>query len=620
MTNYRRFTACILFPLTLPAAATTTGKMPGQDALQEYVGPGHAIHGTVVDATPDCSREILTRLSAATSEEEFGAVLSETFRNKPVPDCMVTLQGHSLTRETVAGPEGAFHFTNLPRGEYELFAETPSLPSEAGEDRMASHRLTVRLDRRDQYPKLELRADRITVCGQITDADGRPVAGAKVFGIQEIVDPACMHYPNIVTTVSDAEGSYALQGLNPPNIWRTAGYLNGGDPTAGLHAFYLIVRVEAEDFVQRKEQVPRFPLVTGELLSSARSFLKALSQLQTRLEGTSDIKEKDGLGPFPASDGNTIPDIDIVLEPWPRASVSGRVLDTKGRPAAGRILELHSIKDGPPLPGDSDLPRRWPPSPTTDENGAFDIPSMIPGRYSVLVYRPSPIGGDRNMEQIPVQGEVIDVHPGARVTDFAIRVNPPEDFAVSGQVVDANEKPVCGLFVGASGDPHGRCWWTLTDEEGTYYIDGLDGIRRSTFNIGFGYGGLAIHDVTLAAGTVDLVIPDRGSIHGCVCDGETGETITTGESIPTAQKIANCRITVPRVTLPDSGAVWTNPDVQVEWAPDGEFIISNVPAGEVTVEIRADGFDPQQFETTVEPGKASSLECVLEGPTASMPE
>lgn len=602
-------TCVSMFGLIMVAAWPACSILREQQAPQAELAPRYGIRGTVVDATPNCSPERFAQLAASESEQDLERAFTEMFAKRPVPNIVVTLRDESITREAVTDAQGDFHFAGLPRGEYEISGQVPSWPSGTGEKRMATAKAQVAIDTRDRYVRLEVRADRITVRGRITDVNGQPVAGAKVIGIQEIYDPSCMRYPNMVTTVSDADGSYALQGLNPPNLWRTAGYLNGGDPTAHSHSFYLVVRVEADDLVQGRESVPRFPLVTAELLDSARRLLKAMNQAQTHLEGTSELREEEERGSFPASQGNTIPHIDIVLDRWPRASVAGRVLDTEGRPAAGRVLELGSVnRDSPPLPGDGDLPRRWPPSPTTDENGAFEIPSIVPGRYSIVVYRPSPIGGDRNMQQIPVQGQLLDVKPGARVEGFEIRVNPPEGYAISGHVRDASGNPVCGLFAGTWGDPHGRCWWTLTDRQGAYRIDGLDGIGLSSFKISFGYEGLAILDVPLNSKTADLVVPDKGSIHGVVRNAKTGDVITT------------CQVTVPVVNLRESGAVWEQPHAETEWTPDGHFSISNVPAGEATVEIRVEGLEAQRFVTTVEVGKINSLDCEMPGPPSSQPK
>ncbi len=69
------------------------------------------------------------------------------------------------------------------------------------------------------------------------------------------------------------------------------------------------IRVEADGFVQGKENVPRVPLVTEELLGPARRLLKALNQLVVE----QDLREKEDI-PLPASHGNTITGIDIVLD------------------------------------------------------------------------------------------------------------------------------------------------------------------------------------------------------------------------------------------------------------------------------------------------------------------
>ena len=94
-------------------------------------------------------------------------------------------------------------------------------------------------------------------------------------------------------------------------MYRIARYLLTADPWR-LDCFD--IRAEADGFVQDRARVPRVPLVTEELLDPARSLLKALYQLETTLTGSSELREKEGLPPLPSSHGNTITDIDIVLD------------------------------------------------------------------------------------------------------------------------------------------------------------------------------------------------------------------------------------------------------------------------------------------------------------------
>lgn len=564
--------------------------------------PAYDLHGTVHALEVDYAPERFEELAAVESEEEFGRILEGMARRQPAANVMVRLHGETVERETVTDSEGAFRFADVPPGGYRVSAEASMAPPAGeGSQRAVTAEKTVEIARSDLGLDLELHPDRITVSGRIADTDGHPIAGAKVIGIQEIVDPSNMHDPNIVTTVSDADGVYELSGLSPLHVWRMAGLLNGGDPTWDGHSLYLVVRVAADGYRQRADNVPRFPLVTEELLQAARRLLHAVKRLQTRLEGSSDIVEKENLPALPFSRGNLIPDIDIALEPWPNGRVSGRVLDTNGDPAAGRTLELGRIRgDEPPLPGEEYL-RSWPPSPDTDENGAFEIPSIVPGTYSVVVYRPSPIGGDRNMEQVPIEGGRFEVAPGESVENLDMRVHAPGDFTVSGRVRDARGNPVCGLVVGI-GIPHGRSWWTRTDDQGAYRLDGLDGIGLSSFTVNFGNGQPSLRNVPLNAEDADLVMPGTGEIRGTVIDAGTMDPVAAYE------------VEVAEVRLPECDAVWEKPYVPIEQDDNGGFLASDVPEGEATLVIRADGLGAQRFVTPVEAGKINPVECSMLGP------
>jgi len=291
----------------------------------------------------------------------------------------------------------------------------------------------------------------------------------------------------------------------------------------------------------------------------------------------------------------------------PRAAhVSGTVVDTKGNPAPNRVLELRTVDSGPPpAPGEA----YWASGQqnTTNENGVFDMPSVAPGKHRIIVYHRSPIGGDRSMQQVPVKRRFLEVKSGDRVEDFEIVVHPPEDFAIAGNVRDAAGNPMAGINVDTF-IPHGRHWWTKTDDTGAFCLEGLDGIGQSSFKVHFnGVSGagsykLNIPDVPLNTKDIELIIPDNGTIHGAVRNAKTGEAVTTYE------------VTVPVVNLLDSGAVWPEPHVEIERNEDRSFSISNVPAGQVTVEVRAGWLGVQRFVTSIEADKTNPLECEMLGP------
>jgi hypothetical protein len=286
--------------------------------------------------------------------------------------------------------------------------------------------------------------------------------------------------------------------------------------------------------------------------------------------------------------------------PLPRSTrLSGRVVDTKGHAQSGRELELNVVRrTPPPAPGLEFWATGGSGALQTADDGTFTIPNASPGKYSIVVYRPSQ-GGDRNMQQVPIEGRIVELEPGRAIDDFTIRVNPPEDFVISGQVVNAGGRPYPGISVDTY-IPHGRHWWRTTASDGKFYLDGLDGIGISKFRVYFnGVPGaedfaLALHDVPLNTRGITLRVPASGNVHGRIVAPNDSE------------RVDNCVVSVPRVVLPDSGAIWENPPADCKVEGGNLFRISGVPIGVATVEIRSGEFGVQRFEAPVLPGADSA--------------
>lgn len=291
----------------------------------------------------------------------------------------------------------------------------------------------------------------------------------------------------------------------------------------------------------------------------------------------------------------------------PSASVRGKILDTNGQSQAGRAIELWPVRqEPPPAPG----LEYWPASGgsgngTTDDHGAFTLANAAPGYYRVIVYRPMP-SADRSMQQIPLEKRFLEIKSGETIDDFVIRVNPPEMFAISGRVVDANGKPIERIGVD-SFIPHGRHWWYQTTADGAFRIDGLDGIGMSRLRVYFndipGAESFKVYlsDVPVNTRDITFTIPGKGTIAGKAVNTRTNATVNTVE------------VSVPLVKLPDSGASWETPQVNIEHSGDGKFLLANVPAGIATVEVRAEGLGAQRFEVEVHADATTALDCRLRG-------
>ena len=161
--------------------------------------------------------------------------------------------------------------------------------------------------------RLALHEELITVSGRITDAQGQPIAGAKVTGT--LVPIAEVGIPETRIAISDATGRYTLPGLEPVSLYRVAGYLNGGNLEApgSLHT-HVEIKVEATGFRQDPARLPKVPLISETQLGPGRRLWQALSEMATRMGRGDNWQEKKPPSLLP-SRGSVIPDVNVVLEP-----------------------------------------------------------------------------------------------------------------------------------------------------------------------------------------------------------------------------------------------------------------------------------------------------------------
>lgn len=226
-------------------------------------------------------------------------------------------------------------------------------------------------------------------------------------------------------------------------------------------------------------------------------------------------------------------------------------------------------------------------------DGRFDLPNLSPGKYTVQAVVLHPYEGF-SMVQTPVQGKVIEVRPGDRIRDFEIRVNPPADHAISGQVHDASGRPMRQLAVSTLSSQ------ALTGDDGAFRLEGLDLMGSSSCPLVFG-SQVTLSAVPVNSTNVTLVWPDKGGIRGMVSDANTGA------------KIPSFEVTVPIVRLSAAGAFCERPHVGVK-GQDGTFSLTGLPEGEADIVISTETNGTQRFTTRVVAGAMSQLECQLKGP------
>jgi hypothetical protein len=255
--------------------------------------------------------------TAAPTGLTAGPVLADAFRilrdivgPRPAPRAIVTVRSDTVKGEAVANAHGAFVVRGLPLGPcYGVSAMMPP----ASDGRRAKPKVSApRKVECGDVVRLVLHEELITVSGQITDTLGQPVSGAQVTGT--VVPMSEVGVPETRMAVSDATGRYTLSDLEPVNLYRVAGYLNGGnlEATDALHT-QVEIKVEAPGFRQDQGRVPKVPLISETQLVPGRRLWQALSDRATKMNRPDRWKEMKPVS-LPASRGSAIMDVNIVLE------------------------------------------------------------------------------------------------------------------------------------------------------------------------------------------------------------------------------------------------------------------------------------------------------------------
>lgn len=284
------------------------------------------------------------------------------------------------------------------------------------------------------------------------------------------------------------------------------------------------------------------------------------------------------------------------------ASLSCRILDANGRPQHPRQLHVTPADPytrPPPAPGLGFYWHAMTFEETSAPDGSFVVRHLSPGRYDVLVMSPfRQAQRDGNtLVQIPVSGGRFEVAAGQAISNFEVRVRPPENFAVAGRVRRPDGTPMTNVSV-TTGPAAGGA---RTDSSGFFRIEGLDGLGTERFPLQFDYR-LTWPDVALNATDLDIVWPGTGVIEGRVFDAATGSNL------------AAFAVAVPKVQLAGSSAFFENLRLPAERLPGGRFRIANVPAGTATLVASNAVLGVRQFAVDVRAGQTTEIECPMVGP------
>lgn len=276
-------------------------------------------------------------------------------------------------------------------------------------------------------------------------------------------------------------------------------------------------------------------------------------------------------------------DITVTLDIPRTASVAGTVVDPQGRPMKGLKLHLRTPETefSPPHLGSHE----------TAANGRFTLTNLIPGKYD-LGLTPQDTTGWMTSDV----AARFELAKGERIQGLRIVYGEKGGLAISGVVVDTAGKPIHNVRVTAFGRNQET---THTDANGRFVVTGLEegAYHLNTDHDDYSMGGKG----GVAAGTADveIILEGKGGVRGRVTDASTGNPVHAFEVcfINGAHATFRPEMLQNKRTFGDAS---------------GEYELTGIYAGPVTVTVRANGYAASYQPFTILENETVEADFVLE--------
>ena len=256
----------------------------------------------------------------------------------------------------------------------------------------------------------------------------------------------------------------------------------------------------------------------------------------------------------------------LTLDEEKKSSISGTVVDPKGRPIKGAAVRLQRGKaDYMVHTGDAE----------TKADGSFTIENLVAGEYSILVL-PSTNSTWSELDEVDrVTLGIAEKRAGLRLVLGADKGGK----AISGYVVDSAGKPIEGVEVVAMGDVHEK---GCSGKDGSFVITGLtEGPYVLTAMALAGhrnFGHTQMPRISTDTNDVEVVMLERSQAEGRVLRADTGEPIAGYELFVRGGKAEQY----------DAALLMNREEVH---NAEGKFT-RDLDAGWFTLTARAPGFAP----------------------------
>ncbi|HIJ74587.1 MAG TPA: carboxypeptidase regulatory-like domain-containing protein, partial [Candidatus Hydrogenedentes bacterium] len=256
-------------------------------------------------------------------------------------------------------------------------------------------------------------------------------------------------------------------------------------------------------------------------------------------------------------------DAEIVLARG--GSISGTVVDDDGAPVVNAGVLAWPTSDYGYAFGSSEA--------RSGAGGEFTLTGLADGTYHLMLTGPNSQGWDRE------SATEITLEVGEHKTDLRLVYSTASKVAISGRVTAASGNPVAGASVRAHGRGPVRSFGEVqTDADGNYTITGLQNVEHYVSVSHPAFSAENRDGVLGGSRNVDFLLEARGTIEGRVVSRSSSQPVTSFD-----------------IMYAEGRRTGLDPEIQRDFMsisdPDGAFRLEGIDVGEVTVFVRASGYE-----------------------------
>jgi RNA polymerase sigma-70 factor (ECF subfamily) len=403
------------------------GRVESVKNVEITLGPGGSISGHVIGESLMYDGSWMAAIRDTFSFMNRARGDLERRKERPLAGVEVTLTGTGyipIERTVATDAKGGYLFGSLLPGAYKI---TPKRPREAIVDDKEVF-LSAELKDSDMRAKdvdFRFRVDGLSITGHVSDAQGRPLAGAEI-----IVSTLCESEPGAggavttgtARTLCDDAGNYRVDSLRPMDLEDTQTFMS-----YGLAGVTHRVHAQIKGYAAAEMTVPG---ITQDLAKTAEAIRFTAAQL-----GIEQGKNQRP-GELPEVRGSVISGVDFILNTG--VEVSGTLVTTQGTVLANHWIGIEPSSPDEHVTADMKTENF---SHSTDVSGKFSFEGLPEGTYTFLTYIP----GQR--ESLYAQNKPLTLAAGDKVSDYVVTVEGPEARGeIKGRVLDERTKTPLGKF------------------------------------------------------------------------------------------------------------------------------------------------------------------------------